>query len=308
MKRMAGLLAAVTVWAALCSGGTCGAAGRFSDVADNAWYAEYVYRLSEKGIIGGYQSGRFGPEDDVKVAQLITMAVRSLGYDNLKYYSGYVDKAKDLRLVEEGEFPTKASLERAITREETARIIVRALKNEGYNVSLSIFEGMIGDYMSIDGSMRDYVLKAYYLGIIGGYQSGNFGPKDKSTRAQACKMIMCMLEPGLREGPVIQDEGTVRIKGYDVPVKPVIGISTGSEHNVDIYLAIDISEFADSQYKAAESILSSKFGAEDIKPIIDYIKTKKDRFTKLEKAFILNGHKVLIGSTGYNIDLAVYQK
>ncbi|RCX18260.1 S-layer family protein [Anaerobacterium chartisolvens] len=308
MRKMAGVLAAVMVWAALCGGAVCGAAVKFSDVPDKAWYADYVYKLSAKGIIGGYQSGRFGPEDDVKVAQFITMVVRSLGYDNLKYYSGYVDKAKNLRLVDEGEFPTKASLERAITREESARIIVRALKNEKYNVSLSVFEGMIGDYMSIDSSMRSYVLKVYYLGIMGGYKSGNFGPKDKSTRAQACKMIMCMLEPELREGPVAKDGETVKIKGYDVPIKSDIVISTGSEYNVDIFLSIDLSRSDDSQYEPLEKVLASKFGTEAINPIIDYIKTKKDRFTKLQNAFYIDGQKILVGSNGYIVDLVIYQR
>ena len=305
MKRLLSLIITFVLFTSLFAG-TVSAAKKYPDVPDNTWYTSYVYKLAEKGIIGGYGSGKFGPLDNVLVAQMIKMVVCSLGYNNLTYYTGYVEKAKDLGLVESGEFPTKVSLERPITRAETARIIVRALKNEKYDVNLDVFAGLIKDYESVKDNMQDYVLKAYYLGIIGGYGSGNFGPEDKSNRAQASKMILCMIDPSLRLPPTKGE--TVKIKGYDVPVKPVIAIETDSVNNVDVFLGIDISVSTEPQYKELENILSSKFGSELINSLMEYVKSKKDRFTELNKQFILNGQRASVNSNGYNIQIVVRLK
>lgn len=49
---------------------------RFDDVDENSWYAPAVRTLSGMGIILGYGNGRFGPNDTLTRAQLVTMAMR----------------------------------------------------------------------------------------------------------------------------------------------------------------------------------------------------------------------------------------
>ncbi len=63
----------------------------FTDVAKNAWYVEYVQDAVEGGIASGYKNesgeltGKFGPGDNVTVAQALKMASESAGYDEVAY-------------------------------------------------------------------------------------------------------------------------------------------------------------------------------------------------------------------------------
>ena len=53
----------------------------FTDVANNAWYREYVDTALREGYMNGYGDGTFGPEDDVTYAQFATIILNMLGYD-----------------------------------------------------------------------------------------------------------------------------------------------------------------------------------------------------------------------------------
>ena len=64
------------------AGGT-GAAG-FTDVAAGAWYADAVNWAAARGIVKGYDTGAFGPEDSVTREQLAAILYRyaqAKGYD-----------------------------------------------------------------------------------------------------------------------------------------------------------------------------------------------------------------------------------
>ena len=50
--------------------------GRFSDVAENAWYAAGVEWAASVGIAAGYEDGRFGPNDPVTREQLAAFLFR----------------------------------------------------------------------------------------------------------------------------------------------------------------------------------------------------------------------------------------
>ena len=64
--------------------------GRFSDVAENAWYAAGVEWAASVGIAAGYEDGRFGPNDPVTREQLAAFLFR---YANWK---GYEIKTADI--------------------------------------------------------------------------------------------------------------------------------------------------------------------------------------------------------------------
>ncbi|MBP5246098.1 MAG: S-layer homology domain-containing protein, partial [Clostridia bacterium] len=53
------------------------AEGQFSDVNENAWYAETVKNTFELGLMNGTGNGLFEPEGNVTVAEAITMASRA---------------------------------------------------------------------------------------------------------------------------------------------------------------------------------------------------------------------------------------
>ena len=51
----------------------------FSDVADEAWYAEAIRWAASQGIVGGYGNGTFGPDDPITREQLAVMLWRYSG-------------------------------------------------------------------------------------------------------------------------------------------------------------------------------------------------------------------------------------
>lgn len=57
-----------------------GTSAEFSDVPSDAWFADYVGFAKEKGIVGGYADGRFGPGDFMTRAQVAKVVVKLLEY------------------------------------------------------------------------------------------------------------------------------------------------------------------------------------------------------------------------------------
>lgn len=71
----------------------------FEDVPENAWYSGYVYWATTLGITQGTTPTTFRPDREVTYDEMITFAMRALGYnDNLPggYPAGYVYKAYTL--------------------------------------------------------------------------------------------------------------------------------------------------------------------------------------------------------------------
>ncbi len=60
----------------------------YTDVADDAAYAEAVRWVSGEGYMGGYGNGAFGPEDAVSREQLVTVLWRHVGSPMLMDYPG----------------------------------------------------------------------------------------------------------------------------------------------------------------------------------------------------------------------------
>ena len=56
----------------------------FSDVSSSAWYCEYIKTAGEYGIITGYGSGRFGPNDKITREQAMTMIAKAMKLTDLE--------------------------------------------------------------------------------------------------------------------------------------------------------------------------------------------------------------------------------
>ncbi len=79
---------------------------QFADVnamADD-WAKGYINIATQAGVINGYGDGNFGPNDQVKYEEAITMVVRALGYEpaigSAGYPTGYLTKAGELGLTD----------------------------------------------------------------------------------------------------------------------------------------------------------------------------------------------------------------
>lgn len=176
----------------------------FGDVKETDWFYESVMTLSGAGIINGYPSGDFHPDGTINADAFIKMAVTALGYTGLvngpEYWaSTYIDKARELGLVIDGEF---SSYTRPICRNEMARIVIRALDEE-YPDNLPAYKSLITDYASIHPGYRDYAVKAYCKGILTGYTDGSFRGENTATRAEAATIIHRLIDPSVRKVPQI---------------------------------------------------------------------------------------------------------
>jgi hypothetical protein len=171
---------------------------------DSHWSRREVGMLSYIDIISGY-GGNFHPNDPVQVDQYIKMVVRSMGYapgEDTKYWAqNYINIASEQKLIATNEFQ---DYKRPITREEAARIIVKAalLKEEfpysdPYNTPDNLVRSKIKDYVKINDMNKQYVLKSYEIGLIHG-SDGYFRPAGTLTRAEAATIMIRYLNDDSR--------------------------------------------------------------------------------------------------------------
>lgn len=180
----------------------------FSDVADSAWYVDYVDFLSARSIVGG-NNGAFRPDTSITRAEFVTILAR-MSDDDLSGYttSAFTDVAstdwyfaavqwayaKGVTTGADGKFIPKAF----ITREQVAAMLYRYAEYMG-NVSNA--EGMSArefyDYDSISSWAQAPVQWAMNNGIITGNPDGSFAPASNATRAEAAKMITVLVKGGM---------------------------------------------------------------------------------------------------------------
>lgn len=188
----------------------------YKDVSSSDWFYNNVMKLSDLNVIDGFPNGEFRPQQNINVDAFIKMTVTALGYTDIKnglfyWAQPYIDKAKDLGLVNDGEF---SSYTRPIYRNEMARIIIRALDEE-YPDNLQDYKSLITDYDTIYSSYQEYVLKAYCKGILTGYADGSFRGENTATRAEAATIIYRLIDPAARKVPELPEvERVVSVFDY----------------------------------------------------------------------------------------------
>ena len=90
----------------------------FPDVPSTSWAAGYVnLAVRSAGIISGYPSGNFGPDDPITYGQAVTILMRMLGYTSAKvgavWPDGYLEKAGEIGLTDGVSLTGDAQINRA---------------------------------------------------------------------------------------------------------------------------------------------------------------------------------------------------
>jgi hypothetical protein len=172
---------------------------QFDDVRWDDWYAKPVSQLVALGILNGFGDATVRPLAPVQVDAFVKMIVTALGhrlYNGAPYWAQpYIDKAVELGLIMPGDFDR---YDRPITRGKMARIIVRAAKEPVDAATLAQAQSRIKDYGNLSADIRDYVLQAYALGIVSGFEDGTFRAAETANRAAVAIMITRLVDPGLR--------------------------------------------------------------------------------------------------------------
>lgn len=130
---MAGLEAVAT--------GLANVPSSFSDVAAGEWYNGWVNVAAAQGFVKGYPDGTFNPNSQIKQAEVITVMLRILGYnDNLTgtWPSNYIAKAANLGVLDDVTFVA----DKATTRGDVAVMGGETLEKNvvAYKASDNVFE------------------------------------------------------------------------------------------------------------------------------------------------------------------------
>ena len=181
---------------------------QFTDVAEDAWYHDYVYDLVYRGVVNGMTATTYEPEGKLTRAQFVKLLACSLAdAETLKTYEGkhpfkdseghwaeaYIAWAKDKGIVE-GVSATKFDPEAPITREQMATIFGRYALKQGIELPKSDnAAGSFPDADKISEYAREFVELMRIAGILNGYEDGTFRPQGNATRAEAAKLFSLFL-------------------------------------------------------------------------------------------------------------------
>ncbi len=182
---------------------------------ENHWSKEWVDSLVGRGALSGYPDSTFKPDNTMTVAEFLSVALTSVDEDANKgvgqdyhWASTVLNRAYFRGIVRKSEVPaTKEALDKPITRYEMARIAMRINEKMLMEPKTSIkgIEGLMLDYSQVPTEYMDFVEQAYMKGLLTGMDSGNFNGAEHGTRAQACVMIVRLLEESKRADVVIEE-------------------------------------------------------------------------------------------------------
>ena len=181
---------------------------QFTDVAEDAWYHDYVYDLVYRGVVNGMTATTYEPEGKLTRAQFVKLLACSLEEaETLKTYEGqhpftdseghwaeaYIAWAKDKGIVE-GVSATEFDPEAPITREQMATIFGRYALKQGIELPKSDnAAGSFPDADKISEYAREFVELMRIAGILNGYEDGTFRPQGNASRAEAAKLFSLFL-------------------------------------------------------------------------------------------------------------------
>ncbi len=181
---------------------------QFTDVAEDAWYHDYVYDLVYRGVVNGMTATTYEPEGKLTRAQFVKLLACSLAdAETLKTYEGkhpfkdseghwaeaYIAWAKDKGIVE-GVSATEFDPEAPITREQMAMIFGRYALKQGIVLPKDAAPAQsFPDADKISEYAREFVELMRIAGILNGYEDGTFRPQNTATRAEAAKLFSVFL-------------------------------------------------------------------------------------------------------------------
>ena len=176
----------------------------FKDVSSSHWAYQYVTRLAEKGIIGGYDDNTYKPEKNVTREEFVKMIVNATGlYDasatcefgdvnTTDWHYVYVASAFKNEIIsgtDEGMFGAGKN----ITRQDVAVIAARLLKSFR-DILPETGETTLTDFASVGDYAQDSVKLLSAMGIINGFDDGTFRPHNVLTRAEAATIISKLID------------------------------------------------------------------------------------------------------------------
>ena len=179
----------------------------FDDVPADAWYAGYVQELESMNIIDTGDS--YFPDRKLNRAEMVKMVITAIdgldgytphkvsAFDDVKttdWFYPYVDAAATLAIVsgyadQEGNFTGYFGPGDDLTRAAAVKILIEAF-------DLKTEKALAIEFLDVssDDWFYSYVKEAQAMGIVSGYEDGNFLPNQPVTRAEIAKMMLLAIQ------------------------------------------------------------------------------------------------------------------
>ncbi len=181
-----------------------GVAVSFSDIDSVAWAKEAIEVLASRGIINGIGNNLFNPDGYITREQFVKIAVGAFVPDAAManpefsdvisgaWYEDFIRKAY-AKGIANGMGNGKFGVGENITRQDMCVMIYNAAIAAGMT-----FETTKDDEFEDDYLISDYAKEAVYAlknaGAVSGVNDFEFEPQGNATRAQAAKIIYCLIK------------------------------------------------------------------------------------------------------------------
>ena len=200
MKKSLCTLTACLIFSACVGAFPVYAAGSyFTDVPSTHWAYSFINEMAEGGLIAGYGSGIYGPEDSFNIDQMATIICSAKGAPQ-KNQNGYwaygaveycINTLKCLP--SQGEINAE-NYAVPCTRELAYYMLMTGLgvgPDSTATANNTLLPSDIPDYASISVAYQQAILKAYKYGLTTGTDDKlTFQPKALLNRAQAATMFV----------------------------------------------------------------------------------------------------------------------
>ena len=174
----------------------------FTDIADNAWYADAVHYVYKHGLMAGTSATTFAPDVTTSRSMIATILWRMAGGPVVNYAMDFADVPQDQWYSEAIRWAVSEGIASGygntfgthdpITREQLAVMLYQFAQARGYDVSVGENTNILS-YTDMS-DVAEYAIPAMQwavgAGIISGTGDGStLSPQGQATRAQAAVML-----------------------------------------------------------------------------------------------------------------------
>ena len=174
----------------------------FTDIADNAWYADAVRYVYKHGLMAGTSATTFAPDVTTSRSMIATILWRMAGSPVVNYAMDFADVPQDQWYSEAIRWAASEGIASGygntfgthdpITREQLAVMLYQFAQARGYDVSVGENTNILS-YTDVS-DVAEYAIPAMQwacgAGIISGTGDGStLTPQGQATRAQAAVML-----------------------------------------------------------------------------------------------------------------------
>ncbi len=184
----------------------------FKDVKTSDWFSENVKKMYELGLMSGTSETIFEPQNDITIAEVITLASRiSNIYYNENYqfdsttpwYKSYVDYAVQKSIINNNQYTDYYAF---ATRAQFVDILAKALPENEFKKINNIELGEIPD-VDTNAKYCGIVYSLYNAGIISGNDKyGTFLPNETIKRCEVAAIAARMVDSSLRKQFTLEEK------------------------------------------------------------------------------------------------------